>query len=148
MPSGVSTSLDSGRRWLGRQYTFLSVGQRARFRSCKDARRRCWPFNLALALALMPTLAEAGEVPSRQRQAAILHLLKHDCGSCHGMTLKGGLGPPLRPAAIADLSDEALVETILNGRPGTPMAPWRISLNANEAGWLVKRLKEGFNDPQ
>ena len=61
------------------------------------------------------------------------------------MTLKGGLGPSLHPTAIAEVSNEALVETILNGRPGTPMAPWRISLNENEAGWLVGRLKDGID---
>lgn len=109
----------------------------------------CWPLNLAVTLALLPAItnATAGE-PAAERQVEILHLLKHDCGSCHGMTLKGGLGPSLRPAAIAGLSDEALTETIMNGRPGTPMAPWRISLNAAEAGWLVQRLKEGLDDPE
>ncbi len=37
---------------------------------------------------------KASEI-STQRQQELLHLLKHDCGSCHGMTLKGGLGPDL-----------------------------------------------------
>ncbi|MDH3659143.1 MAG: cytochrome c [Alphaproteobacteria bacterium] len=101
---------------------------------------------MALALVVIPGLAGADvDEPAAGRQKEILHLLKHDCGSCHGMTLKGGLGPSLRPASIADLSDEALIETILNGRPGTPMAPWRISLNENEAGWLVGRLKDGID---
>jgi cytochrome c55X len=104
----------------------------------------CWPLNLALTLAVIPTLAGADE-PSAMRQVEILHLLKHDCGSCHGMTLKGGLGPSLRPAEIADFGDDELIETILNGRPGTPMAPWRISLNKGEARWLVEQLKEGID---
>lgn len=109
----------------------------------------CWPLNLALMLALLPAITNAMDSePSDMRRAEILHLLKHDCGSCHGMTLKGGLGPSLRPAEIGDINDEALVETIMNGRPGTPMAPWRISLNADEAGWLVQRLKEGFDAPE
>ena len=99
------------------------------------------------AVALMSTLAHAGE-PNSLRQEEILHLLKHDCGSCHGMTMKGGLGPSLHPDAIGDISDEALVDTILNGRPGTPMAPWRISLDAVDAGWLVRRMKEGFDDTE
>lgn len=102
---------------------------------------------LALAVAWTPAFARAGELP-RERQTEILHLLKHDCGSCHGMTLKGGLGPSLHPTAIGHISDEALVETILNGRPGTPMAPWRISLDENEAGWLVGRLKDGIDGPE
>ncbi len=104
------------------------------------------PLCVVMILALIPvaTKAWSGEL-GPERQAEILHLLRHDCGSCHGITLKGGLGPPLRPEEIGDISDEALVETILNGRPGTPMAPWRISLNVAEAGWLVQRLKEGFD---
>jgi cytochrome c55X len=104
--------------------------------------------NLALAFALVPTLVGADvDEPAASRQAEILHLLKHDCGSCHGMTLKGGLGPSLRPAEIADLSEDGLIDTILNGRPGTPMAPWRISLDEHEARWLVTRLKEGIDGP-
>jgi cytochrome c55X len=114
--------------------------------ACERTEGCCWPLNLALALTLIPALtgAAAGE-PEAGRQKEILHLLKHDCGSCHGMTLKGGLGPSLRPDVIGERSDDLLIETILNGRPGTPMAPWRISLNADEARWLVRRLKEGIN---
>ncbi len=64
------------------------------------------------------------------------------------MTLKGGLGPSLRSDEIGERSDDLLVETILNGRPGTPMAPWRISLNEDETRWLVRRLKEGIDGPE
>ncbi|MGH1479755.1 MAG: c-type cytochrome [Geminicoccales bacterium] len=134
MPSGgMSTSLGSDRWGLARQYA-------APF----------WrTFGLVLAVTSIPTFAGANaDEPAAGRQKEILHLLKHDCGSCHGMTLKGGLGPSLLPAAIREASDEALVETIMNGRPGTPMAPWRISLDENEAGWLVGRLKEGFDDAE
>lgn len=101
---------------------------------------------LALAFVLIPSLAGAdnGE-PAAGRKIEILHLLKHDCGSCHGMTMKGGLGPSLHPDAIAEHDDDLLIETILNGRPGTPMAPWRISLNEDEARWLVTKLKEGID---
>ena len=107
----------------------------------------CWPLILALALVLIPALAGAeSDKPSPARQNEILYLLKHDCGSCHGMTLKGGLGPSLHPDVIGERSDGLLIETILNGRPGTPMAPWRISLNEDEARWLVQRLKEGIDD--
>ena len=110
------------------------------------ATKPCLPLNIALAFVLIPAFAGAdiGE-PVAGRQAEILHLLKHDCGSCHGMTLKGGLGPSLHPDAIGEQDDDLLVETILNGRPGTPMAPWRISLNEDEARWLVTKLKEGID---
>ncbi|MEZ5933025.1 MAG: cytochrome c [Alphaproteobacteria bacterium] len=98
----------------------------------------------AFAVAALPALARAGE-PDSKRQGEILHLLKHDCGSCHGMTLRGGLGPSLRPDVLGERSDDLLIETILNGRRGTPMAPWRISLNEDEARWLVTILKEGID---
>lgn len=95
-----------------------------------------------LALLLLGSGAH-GAPPSEARQAVLLHRLKHDCGSCHGMTLKGGLGPPLRPAALAGKSDDALVEVILRGLPGTPMPPWAFEIDRNEAHWLVRRLREG-----
>ena len=88
-----------------------------------------------------PTLAGS---PASERQSALMHLLRQDCGSCHGMTMKGGLGPPLLPWTLADKPDGALVEAILDGRPGTPMPPWRFSLSRAEASWMVRRLKEGL----
>jgi cytochrome c55X len=77
------------------------------------------------------------------RQAELLYLLKHDCGSCHGMTRKGGLGSPLRAEALLGSSDETLVDIILDGVPGTPMPPWRPLLSLEEATWLVRALRDG-----
>lgn len=82
------------------------------------------------------------EVPA-DRQAQLLHMLEHDCGSCHGMTRKGGLGSPLEPAALADRDDETLVHVILDGLPGTPMPPWRPLLSDEDAAWLVHLLRQG-----
>jgi len=70
--------------------------------------------------------------------------VRQDCGACHGMTLAGGLGPPLLPAVLQERSQEALVQTILHGRPGTPMPPWRPFLSEQEVRWMVDRLLEGF----
>ena len=58
--------------------------------------------------------------------------------------MKGGLGPPLRRAALADRAEESLVEIILRGVPGTPMPPWGFEISPEEADWLVRQLKEGF----
>ncbi|WP_305908462.1 cytochrome c [Methylomarinum sp. Ch1-1] len=80
--------------------------------------------------------------PSVQRQRELLHLLKHDCGSCHGLTLKGGLGPALLAGAIADKEDDFLIRTILHGRKGTAMPPWRDFISASEAAWLVEYLRQ------
>lgn len=92
--------------------------------------------------AALPALATA--TPPADRQSELLYRLRQDCGSCHGMTLKGGLGPPLLPATLSGKSDQALAEVILDGLPGTPMPPWRFEITPDEAAWLVQRLKEGL----
>ena len=74
----------------------------------------------------------------------LMNLLKQDCGSCHGLTMKGGLGPPLLPENLNGKADEMLIRIILDGLPGTPMPPWRFHLEPDEAIWMVKRLKEGL----
>ncbi|MDP2097615.1 MAG: cytochrome c [Methylobacter sp.] len=89
-----------------------------------------------LLLMLAATSAVAGE-PSPERQSALRNLLNHDCGACHGLTLKGGLGPALLPEALAEKSDDFLITTILNGRPGTAMPPWQPFMTRDEATWLV-----------
>lgn len=80
--------------------------------------------------------------PARQRE--LVHLVRQDCGSCHGLTLQGGLGSPLTPAALSDKPAASLAATILHGRPGTPMPPFKTLLNATEADWIVAQLQRGF----
>ncbi|ROR29519.1 c-type cytochrome [Inmirania thermothiophila] len=99
------------------------------------------PLALAAILAALPAVA-AG--PGGARQQALLRLLRQDCGSCHGMTLRGGLGSPLTPEALAGKPDDLLVTTILDGRPGTAMPPWRSEITPEEARWLVARLRRGL----
>ncbi|MDP2783532.1 MAG: cytochrome c [Sulfurimicrobium sp.] len=90
----------------------------------------------------------ADESPGLQRQKELVRLVRQDCGSCHGMTLAGGLGPALLPAALAGKPGESLVATVLYGRPGTPMPPWGAFLNEEEAKWVVEMLLKGFpNEP-
>lgn len=97
---------------------------------------------LALALALaVPVQAKE---PAPERRAHLVNLVRQDCGSCHGLTMKGGLGPPLLPAVIAGRDAEQMAFVILNGRPGTPMPPWREFLNAGEAEWIVEQLRKGL----
>ncbi len=96
-----------------------------------------------LVLLTGPTLASAGE-PTPARQAELLYLLRHDCGSCHGMRLAGGLGPALTPEQLRPYTSEQLGATIMHGRPGTPMPPWRHFLTQDEALWLARRLKQGL----
>jgi cytochrome c55X len=83
----------------------------------------------------------AGE-PSPERQTTLRNLLNHDCGACHGLTLKGGLGPSLLPDALAGKPDDSLIETILEGRKGTAMPPWQPFMSKDEAAWLVGFLRK------
>ena len=89
----------------------------------------------------MPTVISAEITPARQSE--LLHMLKHDCGSCHGLTMAGGLGPALTPKSLVGKPEELLLNTILDGRPGTPMPPWRNILIKDEVVWLLDVLKEG-----
>jgi cytochrome c55X len=102
---------------------------------------------LAIVFASPLVLAQAAvgsAVPTVQRQKEIVHLVRQDCGSCHGMTLQGGLGPSLKPEALRDKPIESLVATIHGGRPGTPMPPWHRFLTEAEAQWIVEQLLQGF----
>jgi cytochrome c55X len=97
---------------------------------------------LALAAVLLPALASGGEIgPERARE--LERLLRQDCGSCHGMTLRGGLGPDLRAGTLAGADREALAAIILDGVPGKPMPPWRPLLSEAEAHWIADYLIAG-----
>jgi cytochrome c55X len=91
---------------------------------------------MAVLLAAWPLAAEVA--PSRQ--AKLKDMVDQDCGSCHGMTRQGGLGSPLLAEDLNKLSAEAVIETILEGRPGTPMPPWKAMLSREEAAWIAAYL--------
>ena len=97
-----------------------------------------------LALVLMVMVGAAAAEPGPDRQAELIRLIRQDCGSCHGMTLGGGLGPALTADALAGKPSELLYNTILSGRPGTPMPPWQGLLTPDEIRWIVHRLQEGL----
>jgi cytochrome c55X len=88
-------------------------------------------------------VAPAAPAIEPARKAELTYLLDQDCGSCHGMTRKGGLGPALLPKNLEGKPNELLIATILEGRPGTAMPPWRGQLTEAEAAWLVEQLRHG-----
>lgn len=96
-----------------------------------------------IAAATVAALASAAE-PEPARARDLVHLVRQDCGSCHGLTLAGGLGPALTAQALADKPAEGLVATIVGGRPGTPMPPFRGIVSELEAEWIVDQLMRGF----
>lgn len=95
---------------------------------------------LALSGGLLSAPSAAAQVTA-DRAEALRHLVIHDCGSCHGITMKGGLGADLTPEALADVPPEALTSIILTGIPGTAMPAWRPLLSDADAAWIAGYLK-------
>lgn len=96
-----------------------------------------------LLLALGCTTAAAAP-PTAVRERQLVHLVRQDCGACHGLTLRGGLGSALTPEALRDKPTAGLVATVLHGRPGTAMPPFASLLSEDEAHWIVTHLQKGF----
>lgn len=110
---------------------------------CSPRRNEVARTILALAAAVAHAMPAAAE-PALSRQGELVRLVRQDCGSCHGLTLKGGLGKALLPADLAPLSTEQIADVILEGMAGTPMPPWKSLIQRDEAEWIAARLKEGF----
>lgn len=83
--------------------------------------------------------AHAEKRPESELEEFVLQ----DCGSCHGMTLNGGLGPGLRPSDLENRSVEALGAIIRSGVPDTAMPPWKALLSDEEIHWISEQLKSG-----
>ncbi|RKZ96327.1 MAG: cytochrome c [Gammaproteobacteria bacterium] len=98
----------------------------------------------ALIVAQENNLPETGtQTISSERQAELIYMVQQDCGSCHGMTLKGGLGPSLLPERVSVLPEQYLIDAVTHGRQGTPMPPWEPILTQNEIKWVVEQLQLG-----
>lgn len=90
------------------------------------------------SLLLTPVAGAESRTP-----AELTNLVVQDCGSCHGMTLKGGLGPPLHPDNLERLPAEAIAAIIREGIPDTAMPPWKPLLAPEEIDWISRQLKAG-----
>jgi cytochrome c55X len=102
---------------------------------------------LALSVPAHSADGEAqANTPAPAREQELIRLVRHDCGSCHGMTLAGGLGPALSKEALAQRPQTYLQQVILHGLPGTAMPPWRGLLSAQDAAWIARELQRGFPD--
>lgn len=100
---------------------------------------------LVALLLVVGAPASAQELPPG-RAVELERLVLQDCGSCHGMTLKGGLGPDIRPETLAGTPPEGLAALILDGVPGTAMPPWRPLLSHEEAAWIAGYLLDGGSE--
>lgn len=94
----------------------------------------------ALALAGWATLAVASEIDA-ERAAELERLVVQDCGSCHGLTLNGGLGRPITSDLMRHWDRDVLRDVILDGIPGTAMPPWRPLMSEAEATWIADYLR-------
>jgi cytochrome c55X len=96
-----------------------------------------------IATAISSTSLSATGTISPERAAELKNLVLQDCGSCHGMTLRGGLGPDIRSHALAGRTPQSIANSILDGVPGTPMPPWRLQLSESDAQWIANYLLKG-----
>jgi cytochrome c55X len=101
---------------------------------------------LTFSMAVLATgyAAESGAPIAATRRVELVKLVRQDCGSCHGLTLNGGLGPALLPEALKDKPADSLKSVILHGRPHTAMPPWQRFLSEADAEWIVFNLQKGF----
>jgi len=95
---------------------------------------------VAAALMLLAGGAFAG---SPETRIELANMVLQDCGSCHGMTMKGGLGPPLRPDDLRQQSVESIAAIIKEGVDGTAMPPWKPLLTDEQILWISRQLKSG-----
>jgi cytochrome c55X len=102
--------------------------------------KHLWP----LFLVSVAAVAAAQGGISSTRQQELRNVVVQDCGSCHGLTMRGGLGKPLLPSSLVAFSNDALAEVILDGVKGTPMPPWRGLITEAEALWIARELKHGI----
>jgi len=111
------------------------------------ARKRVLTPFIVLLCACLSVGAATADTPSSARQDELRNLLHQDCGSCHGMRLTGGLGPALTPQALHGKPRELLIATVSDGRPNTPMPPWKPLLSQSDIAWLVNYMISGENRP-
>lgn len=94
-------------------------------------------------LALLAIVAPLATAQADDRRDTLERLVRQDCGSCHGITLKGGLGPDLRPLTLDGAEPQQIAQVILDGVPGTAMPPWRPLLTEADALWIAEYLLAG-----
>lgn len=104
------------------------------------------PLLLSAALSLLTLDAPVADATGSAHEQRLEHLLRHDCGSCHGMTMKGGLGPPLLPSNLKERNEDDIVQMILHGSPAKAMPAWAALLTTSEAQWIARRLKQGLDN--
>jgi len=125
----------------------IMLHARKLFRESLNIKRILIPILLVMvanSFADNPANSSATNSINDERKKELMHLLKQDCGSCHGMTMKGGLGPALLPENLAATPDYILENTIKYGRETLAMPAWDGILSSVDIEWLVDQLKQGI----
>jgi len=126
------------------EYFFPEEFVERKFEDAGKFAYRCGPHPKMLGtVTVQPAPAPKIQDPNAHRKSELTYMVKQDCGSCHGMLLKGGLGPALLSKSLDVYSLEDLQAIILHGRPGTPMPPWKGILSGKDANWIAEQLKSG-----
>ncbi len=68
-------------------------------------------------------------------------VFEKECQGCHGPNHEGGVGSDLRPKVISKKNAYVLAETILNGRSGTAMPPFKEKFSKGDADKMVDYLQ-------
>ncbi|MFQ5490253.1 MAG: c-type cytochrome [Phycisphaerae bacterium] len=91
-------------------------------------------------------LCESGQPPDVSAEIGKT-LYKANCVMCHGLDGGGDLGPSLNTQAfLTAVGDDFLVETLIEGRPGTGMPSWRHLSNEDMAS-IVGYLRTWQHEP-
>ena len=97
---------------------------------------------LMVVVCALPARAADGVLPQARVQA-LRQLVLNDCGSCHGLTLRGGLGPALRPELLAPKGQAYVEAMIREGNPANAMPAWKDMLSPSEVTWIAQSLIDG-----
>lgn len=98
--------------------------------------------SLLLAVPLFAANPGTQPIPA-EREQELRNLLVQDCGSCHGLKLRGGLGPALLAQQLQGKTIDYISTIILEGRAGSAMPGWRALLSEDEARWMAELLRRG-----
>lgn len=94
----------------------------------------------SLVLLLLSVCASHATEITAPRAAELKNMVLQDCGSCHGLTRKGGLGPDIRAKTLAGYEPAGLAVIIKHGIDDTAMPPWGPLLSDNEINWIAEYL--------
>lgn len=98
-------------------------------------------FLLLAALLIDCAYSVDAQEISVERRQELADFVVQDCGSCHGLTFRGGLGSAFTKRKLEEVPEQVLFDVIENGIEGTPMPAWGPLLKPEEIKWIINYLK-------